>query len=137
MCIRDRLEGINDIGIPGAFGLGSEAVSADDIIAGHQQIIRRAHALGLRIFGGTLTPFEGTAFPGYYSAAGEAKRSAVNAWIRGSGAYDGVIDFDAAARDPSHPTRLLPAYDSGDHLHPNDAGYQAMADAVNLALFRA
>ena len=130
------LEGINDIGIPGAFGLTSEEVGAEDIIAGHQQIIRRARALGLTIYGATLTPFEGTAFPGYFTAAGEDKRQAVNAWIRGSGAYDGVIDFDAATRDPGHHARLLPAYDSGDHLHPNDAGYQAMANSVDLRLFR-
>jgi lysophospholipase L1-like esterase len=130
------LEGINDIGIPGAFGFPSEDVSADEIIAGHQQLITRAHAQGLRIYGGTLTPFEGTTFPGYYSAAGEVKRQAVNHWIRTSRAYDAVIDFDAAVRDPAHPTRMLPAYDSGDHLHPNDAGYQAMADAVSLRLFR-
>lgn len=130
------LEGINDIGIPGAFGLPGEAVTADQIIAGHQQIIRRAHALGLRVLGGTLTPFEGTAFSGYYTAAGEATRSAVNQWIRSSGAYDSVIDFDAAVRDPSHPTQLLPAFDSGDHLHPNDAGYQAMANAIDLGQFR-
>jgi len=130
------LEGINDIGIPGAFGAPAEEVTADEIIEGHRQIIARAHARGLRIYGGTLTPFEGTVFPGYYSPGGEAKREAVNHWIRTSGAYDAVIDFDAAVRDPAHPTRMLPAYDSGDHLHPNDAGYEAMADAVDLGLFR-
>ncbi len=129
------LEGINDIGIPGAFGLASEGVSAAQIIEGHHQIVGRAHALGLKIIGGTLTPFEGTAFPGYFSIAGEAKRQAVNAWIRNSGAYDAVIDFDVATRDPSHPARILAAYDSGDHLHPNDAGYQAMANAIDLSLF--
>ncbi len=130
------LEGINDIGIPGAFGSPGEAVSADEIIEAHRQIIARAHAQGLRVYGGTLTPFEGTVFPGYYSPEGEAKRQAVNAWIRTSGAYDAVIDFDAAVRDPAHPTRMLAAYDSGDHLHPNDAGYQAMANAVDLKLFQ-
>ena len=130
------LEGINDIGLPGAFGLPAEQVSAEEIIAGHRQLVRRAHAMGLRIYGGTLTPFEGTVFPGYFSAEGEAKRQAVNRWIRTSGAYDAVIDFDAAVRDPAHPTRILPAYDCGDHLHPNDAGYQAMADAVDLGLFQ-
>jgi len=130
------LEGINDIGIPGAFGAPAENVSADEIIEGHRQLIARAHAQGLRIYGGTLTPFEGTIFPGYFSAAGEVKRQTVNRWIRTSGAYDAVIDFDAAVRDPLQPTRMLPAYDSGDHLHPNDAGYRAMADAIDLSLFR-
>ena len=130
------LEGINDIGIPGAFGTPGQNVSADEIIEGHRQIVARAHALGLRVFGCTLTPFEGTVFPGYYSPEGEVKREAVNAWIRTSGTYDAVVDFDAAVRDPSHPTRILPAYDSGDHLHPNDAGYQAMANAVDLKLFQ-
>jgi lysophospholipase L1-like esterase len=130
------LAGINNIGIPGAFGLPDQAVSAQDIIAGHQQIIARARERGLKIFGGTLTPFEGTIFPGYYTPEGEAKRQAVNQWIRTSGAFDAVIDFDKAIRDPAQPTRILPAYDSGDHLHPNDAGYQAMADFIDLRLFR-
>jgi len=129
------LEGINDIGIPGAFGLASEAVSAEEIIAGHRQLIARAHAQGLLVYGATLTAFEGTIFPGYFSAAGEAKRQAVNHWIRTGGAYDAVIDFDRATRDPAHPSRLLPAYDSGDHLHPNDMGYEAMARAIDLSLF--
>ncbi len=129
------LEGINNIGIPGAFGLPGEVVSADDIIFGYRQLIDRARERGLKIYGGTLTPFEGTTFPGYYTAAGEAKRQAVNAWIRSSGAFDAVIDFDKAIRDPAQPTRMLPVYDSGDHLHPNDAGYQAMANAINLRLF--
>ena len=130
------MEGINNIGLPGAFGLPNEAVSADDIIAGHKQIIARAKERGLKIYGGTLTPFEGTTFPGYYTAAGEAKRQAVNHWIRSSGAFDAVIDFDLAVRDPSHPARILPAYDCGDHLHPNDAGYKAMAEFIDLRLFR-
>lgn len=130
------LEGINNIGIPGAFGLSNEQVTAEDIIGGHRQLIARAHERGLKIYGATLTPFEGTIFPGYYTAAGEAKRQAVNAWIRHSGEFDAVIDFDKALRDPAHPTRLLPAYDSGDRLHPNDAGYQAMANAIDLKLFR-
>jgi lysophospholipase L1-like esterase len=112
----------------------SQAVSADDIIAGLTQIIERAHTRGLRIFGCTLTPFEGT-FPGYYTPEGEVKRETVNEWIRTSDAYDAVIDFDQAVRDPSHPTRMLAAYDSGDHLHPSDSGYMAMANAVDLSLF--
>ncbi len=131
------LEGINDIGFSQLPNSGCSSpntdVSADEIIAGYQQIIAQVHAEGLKIFGGTLTPFQG-AF--YFSVAGEAKREAVNAFVRTSGMFDGVIDFDKAVRDPSNPLQFLPLYDSGDHLHPNDAGYQAMANAVNLALFR-
>jgi lysophospholipase L1-like esterase len=122
------LEGINDIGIP-------VGAAAEEIIAGHRQIIDRAHAMGLKVYGGTLTPFQAF-LPGvYYSADGEAKRQVVNQWIRTSKAYDAVIDFDRALRDPANPAVMRPAYDSGDHLHPNDAGYQAMADAVDLSLF--
>ena len=84
------------------------------------------------MYGATLTPFDGAA---YFTAEGEAKRQAVNTWLRTSRAYDAVIDFDAATRDSQHPTRFLPAYDSGDHLHPNDAGYRAMAEAIDLTLF--
>jgi lysophospholipase L1-like esterase len=126
------LLGINDIGFPARLQ-PTQGVSADEIIAGHRQIITRAHERGLKVIGCTLTPFEG-AF--YFTPEGETKRQAVNNFIRTSGAYDGVIDFEAAVRDPGHPTRILPAKDSGDHLHPNDAGYQAMANAVNLSLFR-
>jgi lysophospholipase L1-like esterase len=122
------LEGINDIGQARANPLPSAA----DLIAAHRQLIRRARAQGLKIYGGTLTPFEGA---GYWTPEGEAKRTAVNEWIRTGGEYDGVIDFDAAVRDPKHPTMFLPQYDSGDHLHPSDAGYQAMANAVDLSLF--
>ena len=129
------LEGINNIGLPGVFGLAQEVVSADDIIFGYRQLIDRAHEKGLKIYGGTLTPFEGTTIPGYFTPAGEVKRQAVNQWIRTSGAFDAVIDFDKAIRDPLHPTRMLPVYDSGDHLHPNDAGYQAMANYIDLGLF--
>ncbi|MEO8938766.1 MAG: SGNH/GDSL hydrolase family protein [Burkholderiaceae bacterium] len=128
------LEGINDFGLPAFFP--SEVVSADDVIAGYKQLIARAHAHGLLIYGATLTPFEVTTIPGYYTTAGEAKRQIVNAWIRTSRAFDAVIDFDRAIRDPAHPTRMLAAFDSGDHLHPNDAGYRAMADAVDLRLFQ-
>jgi lysophospholipase L1-like esterase len=97
-----------------------------------KQLIERAHARGLKIYGATLTPFEGAP---YYTPEGEAKRQALNKWIRSKGAYDGVIDFDMITRDPAAPTKFLPAYDSGDHLHPGDAGYKAMGDAVDLALF--
>ncbi len=131
------LEGNNDFGIPGLIGNPAQDVTAEQVIQGYRQIIDRAHAAGLMIYGGTLNPIEGIAgFPGFYSAALEAKRQAVNQWIRTSSAYDAVIDFDKVLRDPSHPTRILPAYDSGDHAHPNDAGYQAMADAIDLSLFR-
>jgi lysophospholipase L1-like esterase len=130
------LEGINDIGIPGGLGRPTEEVSADEIIVGLQQFIERAHEKRLTILGGTLTPFEGTPFPGYYSPAGELKRQAVNSWIRTKADFDAVIDFDQAVRDPTHPARLLPAYDCGDHLHPNDMGYKAMADAIDLKLFQ-
>ena len=83
-----------------------------------------------------LESVEGITFPNFYSAALEAKRKAVNHWIRTSRACDAVIDFDKVLRDPTHPTRILPAYDRGDHSHPNDAGYRAMADAIDLSLFR-
>ncbi len=122
------LAGINDIGIP----IGAEA---DEIIAAHRQIIERAHAMGLLVYGGTLAPFQAY-LPGiYYTADGEAKRQAINRWIRTSKAYDAVIDFDKALRDPRNPAALRPAFDSGDNLHPNDAGYKAMADAIDLSLF--
>jgi lysophospholipase L1-like esterase len=128
------LEGINDIGFSGF--LPAEAVTAAEIIAGHQQLIERAHARGLTIYGATLTPCAGTIFLGYFTPAGEAKRQTVNAWIRTSGEYDAVIDFDLVTRDPNNPTFLLAAYDSGDGLHPSDAGYEAMGNAIDLKLFK-
>jgi lysophospholipase L1-like esterase len=132
------LMGINDIGFsvtpPNPVTNPLPDVSAAQIIAGYQQIIAQAHAAGLKIFGGTLTPFKGA---GYYSDAGEAKREAVNHWIRTSGAFDGVIDFDAVVRDPTDPLVINPPFDSGDHLHPNDAGYQAMANVIPLRLLLA
>jgi lysophospholipase L1-like esterase len=120
------LEGINDIGFGAQLEHKDEKVSAAEIIYADRQLIARAHARGLRIVAGSLLPFEGA---GYYDAEGEATRVAVNEFIR-SGAFDGVIDFDAALQDPQHPTRLLPGYDRGDHLHPNDAGFTRMAQAV-------
>jgi lysophospholipase L1-like esterase len=129
------LMGINDIGFSvtpsNPVTNPRPNVSAAQIIAGYQQIIAQAHAAGLKIFGGTLTPFKGA---GYYSDAGEAKREAVNHWILTSGAFDGVIDFASVVADPSDPTMMALRYDSGDHLHPNDAGYQAMANAIPLRL---
>ena len=122
-------EGINDIGIP-ELG-GSPGVSAEALIAGYKQVIERVHARGLKIIGGTLLPYEGAIF---YSAAGEETRKAVNAWIRSSNAFDGIVDFDEVIRDPANPQRMLPIYDSGDHLHLGDAGYAAMAEAAERVL---
>jgi lysophospholipase L1-like esterase len=110
-------------------------VTFKQIIGAYKQIIARAHAAKLKIYGCTLTPFEGTTFAGYFAPDKEEVRQAVNSWIRNSGQFDAVIDFDKAIRDPSHPTRMLPAYDSGDHLHPNDLGYLVMANSVPLSLF--
>ncbi len=124
------LETTNDIGM----AFDDPWPSVDDLIAGHRTLIQRAQARGLKVYGGTLLPFEG-AF--YWTEAGEAKRQALNAWIRTSGAYDGVIDFDAAVRDPDQPTRFRRDLHSGDWLHPSDAGYEAMAKAVDLSLFEA
>jgi lysophospholipase L1-like esterase len=129
------MEGINDIGHSTSAELPEQDVSAEEIIAGMKQIIARVHQHGAKIYGATLTPYEGTTFHGFYQPAGEAKREAVNAWIRSGGSFDAVIDFDAAVRDPDHPTRIRADYDVGDHLHPNDAGYRAMGDAVDLKLF--
>jgi lysophospholipase L1-like esterase len=135
--------GINDIGWPETILVpkGEPAPSAEDVIDGYEQIIARAHANGMRIIGATLTPFEdtfrGTPLYGYYSEAKEAKRAAINQWIRTSGAFDGVIDFDAATRDPANPKHIRAEYDKGDHLHPNDTGYKAMAESVDLGLLGA
>jgi lysophospholipase L1-like esterase len=130
------LEGINDFGHAGSSAPASETVTAEDLIAGMKQMIERAHEKGIKVFGATLTPFEGTAFAGYFTPEKEVQRKALNQWIRTGKAFDGVIDFDKAVRDPAHPDRMLPAYDGGDHLHPGDAGYKAMGEAIDLALFR-
>jgi lysophospholipase L1-like esterase len=117
------LEGINDIG--GSRG----ATEPADLIAVHRQFIQRAHQAGLKVIGATLTPFEGA---GYYTPEGEADRQALNTWIRTSGEYDAVVDFDKAVRDPASPSKMLPVYDVGDHLHPNAEGFKAMAAAFDL-----
>jgi lysophospholipase L1-like esterase len=127
------LEGINDIGYSqnsGPLTAPHTDVSALQIVEGYERIITLAHTAGLKIFGATLTPFEGAR---HWTPSGEAKREAINNWIRTSGAFDGVIDFAAAIADPRDPNRLDPAYDSGDHLHPNAAGYRAMAASINLS----
>jgi lysophospholipase L1-like esterase len=132
--------GINDILFPAfSFTSPSEKVSAEDIISGYRQLIARGHRKGVRVIGTTNPPFENSAFPGlvvaFYTSEREAMREKVNEWIRSSGEFDGVVDLDAILRDPSHPTQLLPAYDSGDHLHPNNAGCIAEANAFPLGLF--
>lgn len=130
------LVGINDVGLPNMFSTAGSMPSADDIIAGYRQMIARAHAHAVRVIGATLLPYQGAIDGKYYSDEGEAEREAINAFIRNSKSFDGVIDFDAAVRDRTNALRFDPAYDSGDHLHPNDAGYAAMAAAIDLRLFR-
>jgi lysophospholipase L1-like esterase len=135
------LEGTNDIGFPGAragdFSLAAttDAPTVDEMIAGYRQLIVQAHARSVRIIGCTIMPTEGATFAGYYSNSKERTRQAINQWIRTSHMFDGVIDFDAALRDPDHPSRLIPALVSEDNLHPNDDGYKRMANAINLSLF--
>jgi len=132
------LEGINDIGHAGSSAPASETVTADDIIVGMKQMIERAHEKGIKVIGCTITPFEGPAniTRGYWTPEKAKVRDAVNEWIRSGKGYDGFIDFDKAVRDPANPTKVLPAFDSGDQLHPSDAGYDAMGKAIDLALFR-
>jgi lysophospholipase L1-like esterase len=139
------LEGINDIGwphmkpkLPNGNAIreppfAKELVSTQELIMGLQQIIERAHHHGVRVFGATLLPYEGA---DYFSDDGEATRQAVNQWIRTGGAFDGVVDFDAAVRDPNHPNQFREGYHSGDHLHPSATCYKAMADVVDLTLLR-
>lgn len=133
------LEAINDLGSAtrlAPISAAQHTLLVHQIIGAYEQIVLRAHAQGITVIGGTITPDGGS---DYYhpSAASEADRQAVNAWIRQPGHFDAVVDFDRVVRDPTHPGRLLPAYDCGDHLHPNPAGYQAMAAAIPLALFTA
>jgi lysophospholipase L1-like esterase len=128
------LEGVNDIGTArAARAKGGASATADDIIHAYEQIIARAHARGILVYGGTIMPFGG--FGAYDTTEAEAARQRVNTWIRTSGRFDAVIDFDAATRDPDRPTRLSPAVDGGDHLHPSPAGYRIMAEAIDLGLF--
>ena len=130
-------EGVNDLGgltRDGEVTPEQHSVRVKHIISAYEQIVQRAHAHGLRVFGATITPYVGSDYyhPGPLS---EADRQAVNAWIRAAGHFDAVIDFDSVVRDPQHLDRLLPAFDCGDHLHPSPAGYRAMGEAVQLNLF--
>jgi lysophospholipase L1-like esterase len=124
------LEGINDIGR--LHGTPDAGLTAADLISALNQMVVRAHAHGIAVIGCTLTPYHGA---GYYTEQGETIRKAVNEWIRTGGVLDGFVDLEAAVRDPNHPDTFLPAVDPGDHLHPNDAGYKAMGDAIDLKLF--
>ena len=133
------LLGINDISWPGtAFAPQAPRPTLEELTSGYAQLIAQARSRGVRVVGATLTPFEG-ALPGtplndYYQPEKDALRQQLNAWIRGSGHFDAVLDFDSWARDPADPLRLLPAYDSGDHLHPGDAGNRALAEKIELSL---
>lgn len=130
------MEGINDIGHSTSAGLSEQAVTAEELIGGLKQIVTRVQGRGAKAYCATLTPYEGTVFAQYYQPEGETKRQAVNSWIRTKGNCDAVIDFDAAVKDPAQPTRIRADFDVGDHLHPNAAGYKAMAESVDLELFR-
>lgn len=127
------MEGINDIGRGTQNAAqASDRVTAEDVIAGLRQIVDRAHLHGIKVLGATLTPYEGAA---YYSEAGEVLREAVNRWILTGGAFDAAVDFDAVVRDAANPKQIRADFNIRDHLHPNDVGYQAMADAIDLAIF--
>src|SRR5262249_22023416 len=132
---------VNDILFPGSFIADSEGVTAQALISGNRQLIVRARKKGIRVIGTTIPPFENAIFrrpffDRFYTPEKEKIHQEINGWIRSSREFDGVIDFDEAVRDPSHPTQLLPAYDSGDHLHVNDAGNMAQGNAIPLTLFR-
>ncbi|WP_257620223.1 SGNH/GDSL hydrolase family protein [Janthinobacterium sp. NKUCC08_JDC] len=133
------LLGINDISWPGtAFAPRQKRPTLEELTNGYAQLVAQARSRGVRVIAATLTPFAG-ALPGtplsnYYQPEKDALRQQLNAWIRASGPFDAVLDFDALARDPAHPLRLLPAYDSGDHLHPGDAGNRALAEGIDLSL---
>lgn len=127
------LEGINDIGRLSHPRAPADDISVLDLETGLKQLVDRAHTYNIKVIGATLTPYKGA---GYYSEKGEAVRAALNQWIRTSGTFDGVADFDQVTRDPSNPQQYLPKYDHGDHLHPSDAGYEAMGDAIDLQLLK-
>jgi lysophospholipase L1-like esterase len=131
--------GINDIAFPGSLTPAADQMSSDKLIAGYRELIARAHKKGVRVIGTTNPPFENSFLKDppvtFYTPEKEAVREKVNAWILSSGEFDAAVDLDKVLRDPSHPTQILPAYDSGDHLHPNNAGYKAAGDAFPLALF--
>jgi len=126
------MESINDIGHATDPANPYDIVTADDLIAGLTQLAIRAHTHGIKVYGATLTPFVGAK---YQSAEGETMRQTINQWIRTTNQFDGVIDFDKVTTDPTHPGMFLPLDDSGDHLHPGDAGYKAMGESIDLALF--
>jgi lysophospholipase L1-like esterase len=126
------LEGINDIGTLHDPNRPDYRLAAQDLEQGMLQLIARAHEHGIKVFGATLTPYQGA---GYFTDKGEQIREALNQWILSSGAFDGTIDFDKATRDPSNPLAFAPQFDSGDHLHPKDAGYAAMANSIDLSFF--
>ncbi|WP_198670230.1 SGNH/GDSL hydrolase family protein [Dyella sp. C9] len=126
--------GGNDIGFSHGVAKPAESVNAAALIAGYRRLTALAHQHGLRVLGTTIPPFEGTTLPGYWTPAKEVTRRQVNDWLRQSRDFDGMVDFDTIVRDPAHPSRLLPAFDSGDHLHPNDAGYRAEAAAIPLEI---
>lgn len=130
------LEGVNDLGLPGLVNVPQQTITADQLIGAYRQIIARAHAHGIKVIGGTITPFAGATQPNYWTPAGEAVREAVNKFILQSGEFDGTIDFAAAIADPKKPTFMATQFSSGDGLHPNDAGYEAMAAAIDLRLFK-
>ena len=132
------LLGINDIGWPGSpFAPAEAPVTLDELAAAYRQLVAAAHLRGVRVTVGTLPPFEGalegTPYAGHYNPAKERLRTELNGWIRSAGVFDAVVDFDAILRDPARPRRMRGAYDSGDHLHPGDAGYRAMAEAIDIA----
>jgi lysophospholipase L1-like esterase len=129
------LSGSNDISASDMLDTPKDKVTAQQIIAGMQKLIARAHAKGIKVYGATVLPKAGVAKPFIHTAEAQAKRNELNEWIRSSGAFDAVVDFERLMRDPARPDHLAPAYDSGDHLHPNDAGYKAMAAAIDLRVF--
>ncbi|MGA7884843.1 MAG: SGNH/GDSL hydrolase family protein [Acidobacteriaceae bacterium] len=126
------LESINDIGALHDPNRPNYNLTAQDLEQGLTQLVARAHEHGIKVFGATLTPYKGAV---YYTDRGEQIREAVNAWIRTSGVFDGVVDFDKATQNPADPLTYAPTADSGDHLHPGDAGYAAMANAIPVSLF--